>query len=78
MQTIHTVIGSMIDGSESGEAYDKLADQQQPLAPRKSQADSCDDLRNSRAPQSVAERQPRARAEEPCQRYDWPGLCPLD
>src|SRR5213593_996921 len=37
MQTIHTVIGSMIDESESGEAYDKLADQQQRLAPRKSQ-----------------------------------------
>src|SRR6266567_5338437 len=37
MQTIHIVIGSMIDESESGEAYDKLADQQQRLAPRKSQ-----------------------------------------
>jgi len=37
MQTIQTVIGSMIDESESGEAYDKLADQQQRLAPRKSQ-----------------------------------------
>src|SRR5213593_398822 len=37
MQAIHTVIGSMIDESESGEAYDKLADQQRRLAPRKSQ-----------------------------------------
>ncbi len=37
MQTLDTVIGSMIDESESGEAYDKLAVQQQRLAPRKSQ-----------------------------------------
>jgi hypothetical protein len=37
MQTIQTIIGSMIDESESGEAYDKLANQQQRLAPRKSQ-----------------------------------------
>ncbi len=36
MQTLHSIIGSMIDESESGEAYDKLADQQQRLAPRES------------------------------------------
>ncbi len=36
MQTLGTVIGSMIVDSESGEAYDKIAAQQQRLAPRES------------------------------------------